>query len=95
MMFLPYKQVFIFINNPDKISVMKNSPHITSNDSFDNKMSISNRQSRVPKPALSTGSVTDKYAVVLDDGRTVIYINDKSREGEIRSRYALRKSPGL
>ena len=94
-MFLPCKQVFIFINPFKKLYVMKNSPHITANDAFDNKMSISNRQARVPKPTLSTGSVTDKYAVVLDDGRTVIYINDKSREGEIRLRYAPRKSPGL
>jgi len=31
------------------------------------------------------------YPVVLDDGRTIIYTSDKSKEGEIRSRYAMRK----
>jgi hypothetical protein len=70
---------------------MKNSQHILANDAIDNRLNISNHQARVPKPKLSTGSVIDKYPVVLDDGRTIIYITDKSRESEIRSRYALRK----
>ena len=70
---------------------MKKIQHITTNDAFDNRMNVSNRQIRVPKPKLSSGSVAGKYPVVLDDGRTVIYITDKSRESEIRSRYGLRK----
>jgi len=70
---------------------MKKLQHITTNDAFDNRMNISNRQIRVPKPKLSTGSVVGKYPVILDGGRTIIYISDKSKESEIRSRYELKK----
>jgi hypothetical protein len=70
---------------------MKKLQHITTNDAFDNRMNISNRQIRVPKPKLSTGSVVGKYPVILDGGRTIIYITDKSKESEIRSRYELKK----
>ena len=58
---------------------------------MDNRMGISNHQFTVPKSKLSSGSVIDKYPVMLDDGRTIIFISDKSREREIRLRYALRK----
>jgi len=69
---------------------MKNTQHFKKQDSFDSKMEISNHQVSVPKSKLSTGSVVNKYPVVLDDGRTIIYIADKSREPEIRLRYSLR-----
>ena len=70
---------------------MKNTQHISTNDAFDNRMNISNHQTRVPKPKLSSGSVVGLYPVVLDGGKTIIYTSDKSKESEIRSRYALRK----
>jgi hypothetical protein len=70
---------------------MKNIQHITTNDAIDNRLSVSNHQIRVPKLKLSTGSLIGKYPVVLDDGRTIIYITDKSKESEIRLRYGLRK----
>jgi len=66
---------------------VRNSPKI---DAVDNRMEISNHKVVVPKSKLSSGSVADKYPVLLDDGRTVVYIADKSREREIRLRYALR-----
>jgi hypothetical protein len=69
---------------------MKKIQHITTNDAFDNRIGISNRQIRVPKPKLSTGSITGMYPVILDGGRTIIYTPDKSKESEIRSRYELR-----
>jgi hypothetical protein len=71
---------------------MKNAQHINKQDSFDSKIEISNRQISVPKSKLSTGSVVNKYPVVLDGGRTIIYISDKSREEEIRLRYSSRHS---
>jgi len=70
---------------------MKNTPHITSNDAIDNRMNISNHHRRVPKQKLSTGSLAGMYPVILDGGRTIIYTSDKSKENEIRSKYALRK----
>ena len=68
---------------------MKNIRPVSSNDAMDNRKALSNHPVRVSKAALSTGSVVGKYPVVLDDGRTIIYITDKSREKEIRLRYAL------
>ena len=70
---------------------MKNIQHKSTNDAIDNRMGISNRQNKVPKPNLLAGSLAGKYAVVLNDGRTVIYITDKSKESEIRARYELKK----
>jgi hypothetical protein len=70
---------------------MKNIRHITKGDAVDNRMELSNHQIKVPKSKLSSGSVADKFPVLLIDGRTVVYISDKSREREIRLRYALRK----
>ncbi|MEI7662278.1 MAG: hypothetical protein WCK34_08775 [Bacteroidota bacterium] len=70
---------------------MKNPRHISTNDVVDNRLEISNHHVTVPKSKLTSGSVADKYPVMLDDGRTVVYITDKSREREIRLRYGLRK----
>ncbi len=70
---------------------MKNIRHITKGDSVDNRLEISNHQITVPKSKLLSGSVADKYPVLLDDGRTIVYIADKSREREVRLRYALKK----
>jgi len=53
-------------------------------------MSLSNHRLNVPHAKLASGSVLDKFPVVLDGGRTVIFISDKSKEAEIRLRYALR-----
>jgi len=71
---------------------MKNGRYFTKGDAVDNRMSMStHHKDSVPKSKLSTGSVADKYPVLLDDGKTIVFISDKSREREIRLRYALRK----
>jgi hypothetical protein len=70
---------------------MKNITHRTTNDAMDNRMKISNHQVKVPKAKLATGSVVGLYPVILDGGKTIIYTTDKSKESEIRSRYALRQ----
>lgn len=43
------------------------------------------------KQEFPTGSLTGMYPVILDGGKTVIYITDKSKESEIRQKYALKK----
>jgi hypothetical protein len=68
---------------------MKNQRHITKNDSFDNRFDISNNHVEVPGSKLSAGSVKNKYPVVLDGGRTTIFISDESKESETRQRYEL------
>jgi len=83
--------IIILGENSNIRDAMKNIRHITKSDSLDNKMEISNHQVAVPKSKLSSGSVVNKYPVMLDDGRTIVYISDKSKEREIRLRYATRK----
>jgi len=39
---------------------------------------------------LLTGSTIDKYPVVMDGGKTIIYISDRRKENEIRLKYAMR-----
>lgn len=70
---------------------MKDVTHFKKNDAFDNKLGLSNHRDSVPVSKLSSGSIKDKYPVVLDDGRTIVFISDKSREREIRLRYSLKK----
>ncbi len=36
---------------------------------------------------LLTGETLDKYAILLDDGKTIIFISDKSKEAETRLKY--------
>jgi hypothetical protein len=38
-------------------------------------------------PKLLTGVTTDKYAILLDDGKTIVFISDKSKEAETRLKY--------
>jgi hypothetical protein len=41
---------------------------------------------------LLTGSLTGKFPVILDGGKTTIFISDKSKERETRERYEMRAS---
>jgi hypothetical protein len=71
---------------------MKNVRHFKKGDAVDNRMAVStHHRNAIPKSKLSSGSVVDKFPVVLDDGRTIVFISDKSREREIKLRYALKK----
>ena len=70
---------------------MKNAQQKTTDDTIDNRMKISNHPVKVPKAKLSSGSLAGLYPVILDGGKTVIYISDKSRENEIRLKYTARK----
>ncbi len=69
---------------------MKNIRHITKSDAMDNRIEMSNQQIAVPMAKLSAGSLADKYPVVLDGGRTTIYISDKRKESETIKRYEAR-----
>ena len=50
------------------------------------------------KPSASkllTGSLVGKYPIILDGGKTTIFISDKSKEAETRAKYQLRKDNKL
>ena len=68
---------------------MKSIHYISKTDSVDNRIGISNRHVMVPGHKLTSGSVAGKYPVTLDDGKTIIFISDKSKENETRQRYEL------
>ena len=69
---------------------MKSNGSISKSDRMDNRADISNRKVAVPKAKLLSGSVVNKYPVVLDDGRTTIFISDRSKEPEARKNYEMR-----
>jgi hypothetical protein len=56
------------------------------------KTEIAAKKATVTKhnPKSLTGSTVDKYPIVLDGGKTIIYISDKRKEAEIRLKYAMR-----
>jgi hypothetical protein len=60
-------------------------------DVIDNRMNLSNQRNNIPASKLMHGSTSDKYPVVLDGGKTVIFISDRSQEAEIRFRYNSRR----
>jgi hypothetical protein len=70
---------------------MRNVQQISTPADFNKSLNISNHQKRIPKPKLASGSTKGMYPVILDGGRTIIYVTDKNKENEIRSKYALRK----
>jgi hypothetical protein len=59
------------------------------NGKMDNRNSLALRRSKIPDEKLSMGSTEGKYPVILDDGRTTVYISDKSKADETRLKYKL------
>jgi hypothetical protein len=62
------------------------------NDTLENRMRLAHNRSKIPDEKLLMGSTSDKYPVVLDDGRMIVYISDKSKEAETRLKYELLKN---
>jgi len=60
-------------------------------DVIENRMNLANHQGKVPYAKLLTGSVQNKYPVILDGGKTILFISDKSKEAETILRYEMRR----
>jgi hypothetical protein len=60
-------------------------------DVLENRLNLTNRQVKVPHSKLLTGSIQNKYPVILDGGKTILFISDKSKEAETIKRYELRR----
>jgi len=60
-------------------------------DTLEYRMMLEHNRLKIPDSKLLTGSLTGKYPVILDGGRTIIFISDKSKESETRQKYELRK----
>ncbi len=54
-------------------------------------MMLENNRLKNSNLKTSAGSTKDKFPVILDGGKTVIYISDKSKEAETREKYQLQR----
>ncbi len=71
---------------------MKNIIQLANNNSIDVRIALSNHQNLIPKSKLSSGSVINKYPIILDGGKTILFISDQSKESEAREKYEMRRS---
>jgi hypothetical protein len=56
---------------------------------------LENQRVKIPDSNRLTGSLIGKYPIILDGGRTTIFISDKSKESETKEKYQLRKDNRL
>ena len=61
-------------------------------DTLENRLNLARIRAKIPDEKLLMGSLKGKYPVILNDGKTVIYISDKSKEDEIKLRYELQRN---
>jgi hypothetical protein len=64
-------------------------------DTLEYRMMMEHNRLKIPDSKLLTGSLVGKHPIILDSGRTVIFITDLSKESEIRERYQLRRDSRL
>ena len=68
---------------------------MTKKTTLEYRMMLEHNRLKVPSAKLLTGSLIGKFPIILDGGRTTIFITDKSRESETREKYQLRKDNKL
>ncbi|HNQ83557.1 MAG TPA: hypothetical protein PKM34_07935 [Bacteroidales bacterium] len=61
------------------------------NDRLENRMRMQHNKEKISDEKLLMGATCDKFPVVMDNGKTIVYITDKSKEAETRLRYELLK----
>ena len=61
-------------------------------DTLEYRMMQERQRLKIPDSKLLTGSIVGKYPVILDGGKTTIFISDQSKESETRDNYELRMS---
>jgi hypothetical protein len=60
-------------------------------DTLEYRMMQERQKLKILESKLLMGSVKDKYPVFLDDGKTIIFISDRSKEAETKEKYRLLK----
>jgi hypothetical protein len=60
-------------------------------DTLEYRMMQENNRLKIPGSKLLTGSTIGKYPVIIDGGRTTIFISDKTKETETREKYEIRQ----
>ncbi|MDX9907681.1 MAG: hypothetical protein RBS55_13930, partial [Bacteroidales bacterium] len=66
--------------------------HTMKKDTLENRLNLARLKAKIPDDKLLMGSVIKKYPVVLDGGKTVIYISDKTKVEETRLKYEMLKN---
>jgi hypothetical protein len=61
------------------------------NDTMDNRISLAQTKAKIQEDKLSMGSIKGKFPVILDDGKTTIYISDESKAEETKIKYELQR----
>jgi hypothetical protein len=61
-------------------------------DTLENRLNLARIKAKIPDEKLLMGSLKGKFPVLLDDGKTIIYISDKSKEAEIKLRYEMQRN---
>jgi len=61
-------------------------------DTLEYRMMQERQRLKIPDSKLLTGSIIGKFPVVLDGGKTTIFISDQSKESETRTNYEMRMS---
>ena len=64
-------------------------------DTLEFRMMQERQKSKTPDSKLLMGSIKDKHPVILDGGKTTIFISDKTMEAETREKYELRRDNRL
>lgn len=59
------------------------------NDTLENRIALANNRMKIPDAKLLMGSTLGKHPIVLDGGKTIVYISDLSKEAETRLKYEL------
>jgi hypothetical protein len=58
-------------------------------DTIENRRNLAHNREKIADDKTKMGSTKDKFPILLSDGRTTIYISDKSKEEETRLKFEL------
>ena len=58
---------------------------------LENRMMLEHNRLKIPDSKLLYGSLIGKFPIILDGGKTTIFITDLSKEAETRERYQLQR----
>jgi hypothetical protein len=61
-------------------------------DTLENRLNLARIKAKIPDEKLLMGSLKGKYPVILDDGKTVVYISDISKAEETKLKYELQRN---
>jgi hypothetical protein len=59
------------------------------------RMMLEHNRLKISNSKLLNGSLVGKFPIILDGGRTTVFISDKSKEAETREKYQVRKDNKL